>query len=1004
MPAVQRGPLGAALCLALLVVSAQAQSKQPITPQVIRSWQTIRQTALSGDGKWFAWVEGQAQGNSTLHLRRTTEGATETVVPVGENGGSMAFSGDSRWLGYLIAPPKASPGRGGRGGRGGAADSTRAAPATTNTFVLMNLATGEKREFSRIRRFSFNTDTATWVVMQGYGGTGGGAAGAGGSADLLLYHLADGAQFNMGKVDEYAFDKDGRWLAWTMDAPDQVGNGIQLRDMRSGVSRALEFDRVIYSRLAWVDSSRALSAVRGRIDSVAKDTVFSVVAFADFGADGPRKTVRFDPTGRQDFPKGWKLASERAPQWSTGLTAVFFGIREGDKSTGRGPGAAGRAAAPGGAPGAGGAGAIPPGGRGASPAAAGGDTLPTLILWHYKDTRLQSQQIVQEQADRRINFLAEYRVKDDRFVQLADSTLRSVTVTPGDQFAYGTDSRAYDERASYTGRNYQDVYRVDLADGSRKLLQRKKPTGAISAAPDGKRVLFWGKDGNYWVMDLTTGDSVNITRSVPVSFVNTDDDHNNLFPPARPSRGWTEDGSAVILTDGWDLWKVPVPPAKGPAVNLTGDGRRTQVRYQTIYRFATDGGRGGFGSGAIDLTKPLYVGTYGEWTKKEGLSRIDPGKAGATSLIFGDEKIGVIKASDADVFLFTRQSFTEYPDWWAFKPGFSGSYRLTDVDSQKTRLAWSSGTRLINYTSAKGDRLQGTLYLPADYQPGRKYPMLVTIYEKRSQNRNFFVSPSETRAPDPTQYTSRGYVVLDPDIVFKVNDPGMSAVWCVIPAVKAAIATGMVDPSKVGLWGHSWGGYQTAFLVTQTNIFAAAVAGAPLTNMVSMYASVYWNSGSSDASIFESSQGRFKGNFIENYQAYIRNSPVFHADKVTTPLIILHNDKDGAVDYNQGITYYNTLRQLGKKVILLEYVGENHGLARAPNQRDYAMRMEQFFDHYLRGAPAPDWLENGVPRVKMEEYLRELRDSTARAAAPHDSTSRPAAARDSTRGGGRDRF
>ncbi len=218
-------------------------------------------------------------------------------------------------------------------------------------------------------------------------------------------------------------------------------------------------------------------------------------------------------------------------------------------------------------------------------------------------------------------------------------------------------------------------------------------------------------------------------------------------------------------------------------------------------------------------------------------------------------------------------------------------------------------------------------------------------------------------------------MVLDPDIVYQVNDPGMSAVWCVVPAVKAAIATGFVDPKAVGLWGHSWGGYQTAFLVTQTNIFAAAIAGAPLTNMVSMYGSIYWNSGTTDASIFESSQGRFKGSFIENYDAYIRNSPVFHAKDVHTPLIILQNDKDGAVDFNQGVTYYNTLVNLQKDVIFLEYVGENHGLSRPVNEKDYAERMQQFFDYHLKGAPEPDWIRDGIPRLKMDEYLKAIKDS-----------------------------
>ena len=210
-----------------------------------------------------------------------------------------------------------------------------------------------------------------------------------------------------------------------------------------------------------------------------------------------------------------------------------------------------------------------------------------------------------------------------------------------------------------------------------------------------------------------------------------------------------------------------------------------------------------------------------------------------------------------------------------------------------------------------------------------------------------------------------------PDITYKINDPGMSAVWSVLPALDAAIDTGVIDPDNVGLHGHSWGGYQPSFLVTQTDKFAAAVAGAPLTNMISMYSSIYWNSGGGNMAIFESSQGRFTGDYLEATDAYIRNSPVFFADRVQTPLIILHNDQDGAVDWNQGIEYYNTLRRLGKDVVMLQYVGENHGLRVPANQKDYTVRMREFFDHHLKGADAPAWLLEGVPHLKMDAHLEE---------------------------------
>jgi dipeptidyl aminopeptidase/acylaminoacyl peptidase len=402
-------------------------------------------------------------------------------------------------------------------------------------------------------------------------------------------------------------------------------------------------------------------------------------------------------------------------------------------------------------------------------------------------------------------------------------------------------------------------------------------------------------------------------------------------------------------------------------VNLTVNGKKDQIRYRSRIPLEPIQDR----DEGIDLSKPQFFTVYGEWTKKGGIGRLDPGKPGITNVMWGDASFGgVTKAEKADVLLYTKQTAFEPADYYSTNTTFAEGKRLTDMRPQVAKFHWTEGVQLVNYTCDKGDKLQAALYLPANYEKGKSYPTMVNFYERMSQTANTFANPS-ANGFNRSVYTSNGYAVLIPDIVYKVNDPGMSAVWCMVPAVKAAIATGIVDAKKVGITGHSWGGYQTSFLITQTDIFAAAVAGAPLTNMISMYSLIYKNSGSTNQSIFESSQGRFKGGYWDHYDAYYRNSPVFFAKNVKTPFMILHNDRDGAVDFTQGVEYFNTLRRLGKPVIMLEYVGENHGLARRPNQRDYTVRMKEFFDHHLMGKPAPDWMTKGVPRLKMQEHLKE---------------------------------
>jgi dipeptidyl aminopeptidase/acylaminoacyl peptidase len=1008
-----------AIPAALILASgslAGAQSSTKPTKQLqvadLKTWKSIRQAVLSNDGKYFAYVVAPNDGDAMLVVKTIADGKSKEY-PIGDanagggrggppgaapaGGAALEISGDSKWLAFTIypnaAPAAGANGAAGRGGRGGAgrgagAPAAAAAPAR-NKVSVVNLATGEKKDFDAVRRFSFNGDKPTWIALQAYPATAAAAPGAAPAApanagtDLVLHNLVSGDAVNIGNVSEFSFDDNGDYLAYTIDARDQIGNGVQLRNMRTDVVKAIDSDRAFYRHLAWADTNQALVVMRGKADSTVRDTLYSVLAFTNIAAVQPRKLV-FDPSQHSDFPAGMKVAVDRAPRLSEDLQTIFFGIREAKKANDRTIAGRGSSVIQAGAPGMGGTNNMPRVNEAQ-------EENPSLILWHGKDPRLQSQQIVQEAQDRAYNYLSEYRIADNKVVRLADDALRTVNVAGHDHFAYGVDSREYDNAASYNGRNYRDYYSVDLTTGARKLVLKKHISPQFIPSPNGKQVVFWNSDAQWYVMDAITGEKKPLSKGVPTVFADTSDDHNNLVTPPDQVFGWTKDGSAILASDGFDVWKLPVNG--GTAVNLTVDGKRTQTRYQRLYSFertlpgapAGRGGRGGRGAGAaneIDLSQPLYFATYGEWTKKAGISKVDPSKPGAQRLVFDDATYNFQKAKDADVYVYTRQTNIDYPNYYVTDASLKPGKQLTDANPQQKEFAWSSGVKLINYTSAKGDKLQGALYLPANYEPGKKYPLLVTIYEKRSNLANTYVTPNETSTPNRSIYTSRGYAVFDPDIVYRVNDPGMSAVWCVIPAVKAAIATGMIDSTNVGLWGHSWGGYQTAFLVTQTNIFKAAIAGAPLTDMVSMYGSIYWNSGGADQAIFESSQGRFKGNYIDNYDAYIRNSPNFHAKNVKTPLIILANDKDGAVDFNQGITYFNTLRQMNKDVILLEYVGENHGLARPINQKDYAMRQKDWFDHYLKGAPAPEWMTNGIPRIKMDEYWQSLKTNAATPTVP----------------------
>ncbi|MEO7217335.1 MAG: prolyl oligopeptidase family serine peptidase, partial [Gemmatimonadaceae bacterium] len=431
--------------------------------------------------------------------------------------------------------------------------------------------------------------------------------------------------------------------------------------------------------------------------------------------------------------------------------------------------------------------------------------------------------------------------------------------------------------------------------------------------------------------------------------------------------GWSKDGRSVLLYDKYDIWSLPLDGSKGRDLTA-GVGTAEQVQLRLAHLSPTAGGGGRFGRApaeAVDLSKSQPLTAYGEWTKKSGYWEMPAGGGKATPLIWADKMIGEAeKAKHADRVIFTEQTFREFPDYWASTTKFTAPTKLTDANPQIADYAWGSRV-LVNYTNSKGKKLQGTLTLPADYQPGKKYPMLVYIYEILSNTHHQFSMPVYDDRPHMSEYASDGYLMFEPDIVYETGKPGSSALDCVTAAVNKVIELGYADPAHIGLQGHSWGGYESSFILTQTNMFAAVVTGAPLTDLISMYGELYKQSGSWNGGILQTSQGRMGVNVTpwNATQLYESQSPVFNVTKITTPFMILQGTADGAVDWDQGLEFYNAARTNGKKVIWLSYPDEPHHLAKTPNQKDFQIRMKQFFDHYLKGTPAPDWMTNGLAQV-----------------------------------------
>ncbi len=940
---LRRAALSLVILMAITIVApaaAQEGSRTIAMPDIL-AWKSIRARAVSPDGAWLAYHLAPTEGDSEVVVRSLT-GDAEHRFPAGElpmfGSGQLEFSDSSAWFAFQIRPDREA-----------AAASKTPLP---NSVGLVDLANGELVELARVRSFAFGGTDVDWLAVHKMAPEGRDDEDWKGS-DVLLRRLGDAMTLTVGNVSEYAFNDTGEWLATAIDTEGRVGNGVQIREIASGRVLPLDSAEASYQRLAWHDDGDAFAVLRSVKDDDYEDELVAVVGFTDVGSDMPAR-VEYDPAADDDFPEGMTVNANHAPSWTDTRDALVFRIHD-VEMTEEALAAAQKAAME--------------AEEDLATASAGGDDevdTADLVIWHWRDRRLQSRQQIVQGADRNFGYLSAYRVDGSRFVRLADDEVRNVNPASGQRWAIGLDNDEYERQESLDGRSLNDVWIVDMHTGERRMAL-EGIRWVFGVSPSGDHLLHYA-DGNFFSLDLASGESVNLTGDLGVPFWNVDDDHNVAKPPVfQFGVGWSDAGDHILLSDGWDIWKMGADG--GDPVNLTVDGRERQVRYQRVLRLDPD-------LDGIDLMSPMYVTTYGEWTKKRGIARLGDAP-GATDLLWDDAAFNtVMKAEGADVYLYSLETHADPPNFYVADAALAGGRQVSDSNPQQAELAWSAGAQLVEYETTKGVKLQGSLFLPANYEPGKQYPTMVYIYEKLSQGLNTFYAPS-ANGFNKSVYTSAGYAVLMPDIVYQINDPGQSALWSVLPALDAAVATGIVDPDAVGLHGHSWGGYQTSHLITQTDRFSAAIAGAPLTNMISMYSLIYKNAGIGNGQIFEASQGRFTGGPWDVTDAYVRNSPVYHAANVETPLIILHNDQDGAVDFTQGVEYYNTLRRLNKNVVMLQYVGENHGLRDPANRKDYTVRMREFFDHHLRDRGMPGWLQEGVDYLDLEDHLKERAQAIA---------------------------
>jgi dipeptidyl aminopeptidase/acylaminoacyl peptidase len=935
---MRRSPSLALLLLLSLAIIGIAQTKPRLTPADYGQWETLGLTTLSPDGKWLAYGLNRSSRNNELRIVSVAGGEPKIAA----FGAQPVFSADSRWVAYSIGYSEAQEEK-----------LRKDKKPIQRKLGLLNLTSGEQTVIEGIETFAFSANGA-YLALRRYAPERKDAppaeptseAEAAPGATLIVRQLASGRDTTFGNVSEYVWQdlpQRGRLLALTISAEDKTGNGVQLFDPETGVLRVLDSAAAGYSGLVWRKESADLAVLRAKTDERHEGATQNALIWKLLG-DAAEAKQQYDPTMDAKFPTGMRTVAFRRPTWSQDGGIVFLGIANWQEKPANEKKPA--------------ANSNPPQTK---EAAKEDDEEPAGVdVWHARDVIVMPKQKIDARLERQRNLLAAWHVDTSRLVQLGQEREEQVTPLKHQKLGYVTNWAGYAMERSI-GRPAADLYLIDLATGERsKIKERLNNDFYVQPSPSGRYLLFL-QDDHYWTVNTATRSVVNITKSVPTSFVDRESDATIKQKPAFGIAGWTKNDESVILYDKFDLWQIA---ADGSRTKKLTDGATEQVRHRYL-RLNPD-------EECIDTDKPAHLSLFGIWTKKSGYARLRlNGTDKAERLLWLDKGVQrLAKAKDADVYSYVLEDADDSPDVFVGDATLKDAKQVTKTNPFQSNHAWGR-SGLVEYKTERGERLQGALFYPADYEPGKKYPMVVYLYERLSDGLHRYSAPSERDYYNTAAFTQQGYFLFQPDITFQPREPGRSVIACVTPAVNKVVEMGLVDARKVGVVGHSWGGFDASYLATHSEVFAAAVAGAAITNLVSNYGSHHFSSGIAETDHIETGQQRMEVPLWEDLPAYIRNSAVYNVQNMKTPLLLETGDNDGTVFWHQAVELYNIARRAKKDVVMLVYTGEDHGLRKKPNQIDYHRRIHEWFAHYLKGEPAAPWIAKGLSFLEREQELKQ---------------------------------
>lgn len=929
------------LLMVLSVLSTYSQELKSLTVDDFDNWNHLKRGQISRNGEFVSYEINPFKGDGQLLLWNKNSNENMSF----ERATRASFSPESNFIAFKIKPYYDTV-------RELKLKKTKKDKLPKDSLGIYVLETGQLKKFERVKSFSIPEKGSTWMAWTNEkslekkdkedADTANSEEGkkpkiekkkktfdkdAPKSYELVVYNPISDLRYTYNNVTEYEFSERGNMLTFICQQNDTILRSAVVRfDTKKGKADTIFIHDGLSKKLTIDHKGEQIAFIHS--EDTTKEKVYSLKYFDGIEVRQVADTLTVAIRDK------WTVSENGNIYFSKKDERLFFGVAAPSKPEPK-------------------------------------DTLLDeekikLDLWSWTDGKLQPEQLAEKDSELKRTYLTYFDVKNKKIVQLEDESLKTVrTCLRGDgDNAIGYDYSKYERIGSWEMPYYKDIYVVNMGTGKRQMVIEKIQS-SVSLSNSGNYIRYFNNNDSSWhVYNIKTKKFLSVADAIEVPFdVQTHDYPNE--PSSYGTAGWAKDDRWLLIYDEFDIWQVDPTVSKDPVCLTNGFGRKNNIRFRRI--------RLDWEEMYIDPKEDILLAAFNKKTKESGFYKVKVGQKGnPEKLIMGDYSCYMpVKAQESDKVIFQRSTYRDYPDLYFSNLVFNDPEKISNANPQQSEYKWGN-VELVKWVTTEGTVEEGLLYKPENFDPNKKYPMMVYFYRLYSDYLHNHWTPAPSRSIiNPTFYTSNDYFVFIPNIRYKVGYPGESAYNYIISGTTSLLNKyNYIDKDHIGIQGQSWGGYEVAFIVTKTDMFAAASAGAPVSNMTSAYGGIRWKSGMSRMFQYEETQSRIGGTLWEKPLNYIENSPVFYAPKVNTPLLIRHNDNDGAVPWYQGIEYFVALRRLKKPVWLLNYNGGPHNeKSSSPNRKDLSIRMKQFFDHYLKGAPAPVWMVKGISAVKKGKTM-----------------------------------